>query len=190
MSVAELIASHGYVALALGLCIEGETVVLAAGIAAWRGLLSLGPVIMIAFVVSFLIDQVLFYVGRFQGGRVRRRFPVVARVAPRIDPWLQRHQNWLIIGMRFMIGLRTAAPLMIGAARISPLRFASLNLIGAAIWSVVVATGGYFFGSAIERALEQLHLIDGWIFAGAGLLASLLVITFLVRNAVTRRTAA
>src|SRR5262245_58419112 len=61
------IAKWGYVAIATGVLVEGETLVLVAGAMAHRGLLSLWGVILAAFLTSLLGDQLWFELGARYG---------------------------------------------------------------------------------------------------------------------------
>ena len=53
--------------------------------------------------------------------------------------WNKQHQNLLILGFRFLYGLRSVTPFVIGMSGISWLRFALLNVIGAGIWASAFA---------------------------------------------------
>lgn len=163
MSVTELVSHYGYFAVAIGCLLEGETVLLTAGFAAHRGMLGLWPVLGIAFVASALGDQIFFQLGRHQGARLKARFPALARAAPRIDELLTRYHTPLILGIRFMVGLRVAGPILIGSAGIAPLRFTLLNLCGAAVWACVIGLAGYTFGAVIETFLGDLRHLEEWI---------------------------
>ena len=67
--------------------------------------------------------------------------------------------------MRFVFGLRTVLPFVIGMGRISTLRFQLLNLGGAIFWSVTIAAGGYAFGRILEQALGNLRRYEEILFA-------------------------
>ena len=64
MDLSGLIEDHGYLGLVLGSLIEGETFVVLAGFAAYRGYLSLPLVIVVATVMNFAWDQLYFWIGR------------------------------------------------------------------------------------------------------------------------------
>ena len=55
---------HRQLSLVLGSLIEGETFVVLAGFAAYRGYLSLPLVIVVATVMNFAWDQLYFWIGR------------------------------------------------------------------------------------------------------------------------------
>jgi membrane protein DedA with SNARE-associated domain len=157
---AELLSQYGYLALAIGCFLEGETLLLLAGVAAHGGFLSLPLVVLVAFVSGTLGDQFYFFVGRRWGDKVLGRWPRFEAPAARVERLIERHAEWLIVGVRFMYGLRLIGPVVIGMSKVSPLRFIVFNMIGAAIWAIVVAGAGYFFGHAIQWLLADLELFE------------------------------
>jgi membrane protein DedA with SNARE-associated domain len=148
LSLTAAVARYGYFAVAVGAILEGESVLLAAGVAAHQGLLDLRIVMVVAAIASTLGDQTYFQIGRRWGGLLLDRFPPLARRGPQVHTLLNRYHTSLILGIRFMIGLRIAGPLMMGWARVDPWRFAGLNTLGAVVWAVLVASVGYGLGNA------------------------------------------
>ena len=61
-----------------------------------------------------------------------------------------------VFAVRFLYGMRLIGPVVIGASGLSPLRFALLNALGAAVWATVFASAGYFAGEALETLLGNL----------------------------------
>lgn len=70
MNMETLIATYGYAAVAVGAFMEGEIVLILGGFAAQRGYLSLPWVIVVAFIATFLGDQILFHLGRWKGDAI------------------------------------------------------------------------------------------------------------------------
>ena len=100
------------------------------------------------------------------------KFSSVERQAERVNDLIRRHSTWLIVGVRFMYGLRVAGPVLIGMAGVSHLRFAILNAVGALVWAVVIAGAGYLFGHAVALILHdarRYELALLLIIAAAGL---------------------
>jgi membrane protein DedA with SNARE-associated domain len=147
-----------------GTLLEGETILVLAGFAAHQGHLSLPWVIAIAFCGGALGDQFFFFVGRRYGEALLRRLPRLARHAQRVDELLLRHHAGLIVGVRFMYGLRIAGPIVIGMSPVPARRFLLFNLIGAAIWSVAVAGVGFLFGHTLEWLITDLNRYE-WVAA-------------------------
>lgn len=167
------IENYGYLAILIGTFFEGETILILAGLAAHLGYLQLPWVIAAAFTGSLAGDQLYFRLGRRHGQRWLERRPRWQRRSHRVLVLLERHQTLLIIGFRFLYGLRTAAPFVIGMSGISPQRFLLLNTIGALLWSVAVGVLGYLFGHTFELLLGEIRRYELELFtviAIAGLL--------------------
>ena len=83
----------------------------------------------------------------------------------RANRLIDRFQTPLILGFRFLYGLRTVMPFAIGISRVRVLRFVLLNAIGAIVWAGVVAGGGYLFGNALEGLLGNIRHYEKILFA-------------------------
>jgi membrane protein DedA with SNARE-associated domain len=161
----------GYAALFIGTLLEGETIVFLAGLAAHHGYLSFPVVVLVSVTGGFLSDQILFYVGRRYGERVFARFPGVAARVPRVQALLRRWDVLAILLVRFLYGLRIAAPIVIGSCGIAPWRLALFDFIGAVLWAFVVAGLGYFAGQAVQYWIARLDLSVVLALMSAALLA-------------------
>lgn len=156
MSLPELLADYGYLAVFIGCLLEGETILVLAGFAAQQGLLSLPAVVALAFVGGTLGDQGFFFVGRRYGVALLQRFPSFTNAALRVNRLLLRHHAGLIVGVRFMYGLRIAGPVVIGMSDVPALRFLGFNVLGAAIWAVLITGVGYVFGQSMHWLMADL----------------------------------
>ena len=157
MSLAQLVTQYGYAAVLVGSLLEGETVLLLAGLAAHQGYLSFPLVVALAFCGGTLGDQILFHLGRRHGIALLRRSPTLAARAEPVARLIRRHQVSLIIGVRFMYGLRLIGPLAIGMSDVSATRFALLNMLGAALWAPLVTGVGYLFGQTLRWLITDLE---------------------------------
>jgi membrane protein DedA with SNARE-associated domain len=160
MSLTDLLSQYGYFALFVGCLLEGETLLLLAGLAAHGGYLSLPVVAAVAFVGGTLGDQVAFFIGRRYGESLLGRWASLEAPAARVRRLIDRHAGLLIIGVRFMYGLRLVGPVAIGMSNVLTSRFIVFNLIGAAIWAVGVSSAGYVFGHAIEWLIADLEHLE------------------------------
>ena len=170
MDFASAVQQYGYVAVFLGSLFEGETVVALAGLAAHRGYLSLPAVILLAAAGGFLGDQTAFFLGRRYGTLLVARYPRLAAQVARADRLLERYDAALIIGLRFVYGLRMTGVVALGMTGIRWLRFAALNLVGALIWAPLVVGAGYLFGDLLQRLLRNFERMEHWVFAALALL--------------------
>lgn len=164
--ISALVASYGYFAVFAGALLEGETILIAAGFAAHRGLLDWPLVIAVAIVGGVLGDQLAFQLGRWKGEALIDRFPAIAAQKERVHTLLERHATIFILSVRFLYGLRIAGPVILGSSRVSVLRFAILNVIGAIPWAILVSGAGYFFGYAMNALVANLKHIEQALLIG------------------------
>lgn len=174
VSLPQLISDYGYLAVAVGTFLEGESILLLAGFAAHRGYLDLSTVILVAMCASVFGDQLYFGLGHWHGPRLLSRFPGLARAKARVERHVLRHQNLLMLLMRFLYGLRVGGPIILGMHAVRWRRFLVFNLLGALIWAPLVAGLGYVSGGALERWLGDIQAYEG-LFMLAVLLLAILV---------------
>ncbi|MCA8949082.1 MAG: DedA family protein [Planctomycetes bacterium] len=153
----QLVVTYGYWAIVLGTFLEGETILLVGGYAAHRGWLALPFVMLAAFAGSAAGDQLYFLLGRWRGARLLARHPDWVSRVERARQLLHTHRNAIVLGCRFLYGLRIVIPFAVGAAGIAPARFFALNLVGAAVWAAAFGYGGYCLGAALERVLGDIE---------------------------------
>jgi len=152
----ELIATYGYPAIMLGTFFEGETIVLVAGYLASRDYLSLQWAIVFAFLGSWAGDSLYFFIGRRWGDKLLARRPQWRPAAQRALDLLHRYHAVFILSFRFLYGLRTVSPFVIGMSKVPTLRFLVLNLIASVIWASIFTTAGYLLGTALESVLSEV----------------------------------
>ena len=149
--------------------LEGETIVFLAGLAAQHGYLWFPAVVALAVTGGFLADQFFFFIGRRYGDRVIARGPSVASRAPRIQAQVRRWDVLAIVAVRFLYGLRTAAPVVIGTCGIALWRVIVYDFIGALLWGALVAGAGYFAGQALQEWFGRIDPDAGLFLIGIAL---------------------
>ena len=173
-----LIERYGYLATFAGTLIEGESLLILSGLAAHRGYLSLPFVVLVGAAGGAIGDMVFFLLGRHYGKSLLSRFPRFAPAADRVLGMIERHPTATILGVRFMYGLRTAGPAIIGTTKLPFLQFVLVNLIGAGAWSACWAGAGYLVGKAAEHLLGDLAKIEREFFAAAIVAVVLAIVAF------------
>ncbi|MDC9811508.1 MULTISPECIES: DedA family protein [Rhizobium] len=158
MSIEALIEHYGLLAIFLGAAFEGETAAFLGGVIAHRGLLSYWSASLAATAGSFAGDQLWFFAGRYAArwGLVRRLMqrPAMARAAR----LLETYPTGFIFAFRFLVGLRTISPVVIGTTRIPTGKFVVLNAAAALVWGQLFTALGYLFGHGIQHTLGHLPL--------------------------------
>ncbi len=186
MTLHSFIDSYGYLAIFIGTFLEGETILVLGGIAAYTGHLQLRWVIGAAFLGSLTGDQLFFYLGRKHYHLVLSRLPSWKTRIDKVHALLERYRTLLILSFRFLYGLRTVSPFMIGMSTVPTARFVILNIVGAFVWALAVGSGGYFFGSAIESVIGHFKRYEATFFALAAIAA---LTIWIVRVMLRRRRA-
>lgn len=174
MDLQGFIENYGYAAILVGTFLEGETILILAGLAAHLGYLNLPLVILAAFAGSLSGDQLYFYLGRKHNSYILKRKPAWEPRIAKFNRLLERYHTLLILSFRFFYGLRTVSPFAMGMSSVSTARFAVLNAIGALVWAVSFGTGGYFFGQALEIIIGDLKKYE-FILLGTIALAGTIV---------------
>jgi membrane protein DedA with SNARE-associated domain len=173
MDMQTIIENYGYAAILIGTFLEGETILVLAGLAAHQGYLTLGGVIAAAFLGSLWGDQLFFYLGRKHRQAVLAKRPAWKTKAEKVHKLMSRYQTPMILSFRFLYGLRTVAPFVIGTSAVSFKKFAFLNAIGALVLAVAVGSGGYLFGNALELFIGKVKHYEVQVFAIIALLGLL-----------------
>jgi len=170
--ILQTLADYGYLAVFIGCLLEGETILVLAGFACHQGHLSVPLTLLVAVTGATLGDQLFYWVGRYRGPALFARFPSLAERAKRVFVSLDRYDALVVMGVRFVYGLRIAGPIAIGAVHMPPQRFACFNLLGAMLWAPLVGAVGYLFGSTLEALIgdvERIELAGTVLIVGAAL---------------------
>jgi membrane protein DedA with SNARE-associated domain len=166
MTLEWAIMNFGYPAVLVGTFFEGEIILILAGFAAHRGYLHLPLVIVAAFLGSLFGDQFYFFLGRRRGKTVLAKHPEWEARIGRFKGLMERYHTLIILGFRFLYGLRTIAPFAIGLSSIPAWKFVILNALSAAVWAVVLGILGYVFGHTMELMLDEIKRYEIAVMAG------------------------
>jgi membrane protein DedA with SNARE-associated domain len=184
MTAADFVHDYGYYAVMVGTFFEGEMVMLAAGVAASTGLLSLPYLILAGMTGIFASDTFCFLLGRLLGERLKRWFP---RLHARLDGvfrLIERYQDQLIVYFQFFPGLCTVTPVAFGMTRIPLLRFMALDFVGNAFWTLVFSLGGYAFGATFEKLVQDSRR---WELGIYGVFIVVVLLAWWIKRLVGRR---
>lgn len=123
--------------------------------------------------------QFYFFLGQRYGDRILARFPSWKPRAKKVQALLRKYDTALVLGIRFLYGLRTVGPIVIGMSHVPLFRLVTLNAIGTAIWAPLIAGGGYLLGNTLELVLADVKRYEEIVLA---LLAFLGLVAWVVRR--------
>ena len=177
-----LIAQYGLLLVFVNVLIEQAGVpvpavptLIVAGAMAANGKLPLAGVVLAALLASLFSDLLWYWAGRRFGTRVMR---TICRISLSPDSCVKqselRFQRWrgrVLLIAKFVPGLSTVAPPLVGAMGLRLPTFVLLDGLGTLLWAGVAIGLGYRFATQIDRLLAA--------FASAGTLAFELLLLLL-----------
>ncbi len=140
--------------LFIGFVLPGDSLLIAAGVAAQRGHLDLKILIPLLIIAAITGDATGYAIGRKAGPLLfaredarffKRRYVEQARV------FFERHGGKAITISRFMAIIRSFVPSVAGAAGMPYRRFTAYNVAGGILWVFSMTYAGYFIGEAAEK---------------------------------------
>jgi membrane protein DedA with SNARE-associated domain len=156
-----------------GVPLPGETSLVAGGVLASKGHLSIYLVIVAAAAGAIVGDNIGYVIGR-RGGRwlLNRGGPRRRRLLARGEEFFEKHGAKAVFFGRWLPGLRITASWLAGIHKMKWQRFAFWNAAGGIGWAISVGTAAYLLGQAAATAFRTFGLIGAGIvvLAVAGLL--------------------
>lgn len=158
----EAIAQAGIIAIALivfaesglliGFFLPGDTLLIAAGILASQGALSIETTILAIVVAAIVGDNVGYTIGQISGKRLfHKKEGILFRqeYVERAQAFYDKHGGKTIIIARFVPIVRTFAPMVAGIGKMPRGKFFVYNVVGALLWGVGLTLLGYWLGGVI-----------------------------------------
>lgn len=167
----EIVEKYGLLAIFFMAIIEGDITLLLAGVlahSAFFGEYSFIKVLCAGTMGGVISDNVAYAIGRGTRTSVREfRFYIMAR--PRMDRLTEKFGALSIFLSKYIYGLRWAACIFYGVARMRYTRFLPLTFGSCFLWVFSLSGAGYFFSGAIINLIGDFHHL------GIGLLVILVV---------------
>jgi membrane protein DedA with SNARE-associated domain/membrane-associated phospholipid phosphatase len=150
----------------VGLIAPGETVVIAGGVIAGQGEISLMVLIGIVWSCAVLGDTASFFIGRRLGRRFLERHGPKLKITPerlgQVERYFDRHGGKTILIGRFIGLVRAIAPFVAGSSGLAFRRVFPYSVVGAGLWSTLFCVLGYVFWHSFDRVA---HVAGQAVFA-------------------------
>jgi len=168
-----------------GLPVPGETVLIACGVLASQGSLSIVRVIVVGVLAAIIGDNLGYWAARKGGRPLLERYQLTRKYAdrylPRSERFFAKHGGKAVFFGRFVAVLRVTAAWVAGLSHMRWWRFLVWNAAGGIAWATLIALIAYYLGSAAASALGRYGLYA----AGGALMLSAL--SFLIVRRIERR---
>jgi undecaprenyl-diphosphatase len=139
----------------VGLIAPGETIVLAGGVIAGQGTVSLIVLIGIVWTCAVLGDTASFYIGRRLGRPFLERHGPKVKITPerlsQVEGYFERHGGKTILIGRFIGLVRAIAPFIAGSSGLPLRRVLPYSVVGAGLWGTLFCVLGYVFWQSFDR---------------------------------------
>ncbi len=171
----------------IGLPLPAIPVLIAAGVLAGSGHMSVWTTIGITVVAALMADWIWYELGRRRGRRV---LGWLCRIALEPDSCVRRTEDFFVqhgphslVLAKFIPGLSTVAPPLAGIVGLGAPLFLLYDGLGAVVWAGSSVGLGYLFSDRIEQALTYgNHLAPVATMAALGML-----VAYVAYKAVSRR---
>ena len=178
--MADFLLQHGYTVLfaisliaQLGAPVPVTPVLLAAGVMAKSGQLSLTAIVALSVAASALGHLVWYEAGRRRGTAVLR---LICRISIEPDSCVRqtedlfaRHGGRALVAAPFVPGLGAVAPPLAGMAGMPIRQFLLLDAAGAVLFSAALAGGGFLFGPQLTALVELALRFGAWMALALGI---------------------
>lgn len=148
----------------IGFFFPGDTLLMAAGIFAAQGKLSIVSVILVVIVAAICGDNLGYHIGKRYGrGLFKKKDGIVFRqeYVQRAEHFYEKYGDKMMLIAHFVPVVRTFAPPVAGVAKMNYKKYFLYDTIGIIGWATSVTLLGYFFG-------QQIPNIDSYIMLAVG----------------------
>jgi membrane protein DedA with SNARE-associated domain len=152
--------SLGYVALFLGMILEGDLILFAAGFLSQQGVFTLPIMLSVAFVGVLFGDALWYRAGVLLKVRAKRVEVLVGKIARPFDYHLEKRPFRTIFISKFIYGLHHAILMRAGMLHIPFRKYLKIDIVSTLIWGAVVAGLGYFSSISFTENRHELRSVE------------------------------
>lgn len=152
------LSTYGYIILFLYSLGGGMVALIAAGVLSYGGHMDLSISILVAFVANTLGDLALFYMSRYNKSQMMPYLRKHRRKMALSHILMKKYGDKIIFIQKFIYGIKTLIPIVIGFTKYSAFKFNILNAVSALLWSLIVGIASYEAGSSLMKASVYISL--------------------------------
>jgi len=191
-SALQFLITNGYWIAVPVMIVEGPIATMVMAFFASFGYFNPFVVFMFSFLADMVSDGVFYLIGRAGGGSFVRHFGKFFKLSPRmfeaVRNFYEKHGGKSIFLAKILVGVVPPIFIVAGYSRMNIKRFYTFAALGGIIWSGVLVSLGYFFGSQFAGEFGNIsELMTGIGLVMVGLLALFIVYRFYLHNIIEKR---
>lgn len=162
--VQPLLDRYGYAAAfaatmaeGMGIPMPGQTLLIAAALAAAKGQINITLLLFLVLVGAVFGNSIGYAIGRWGGRAVLDKLKVNPQRQRRCDELFAERGGLVILLARFLDGLRQLNGIIAGVTRMPWWKFTAYNIAGALLWTCAWGLGTYYFGRDIHVIAAFFH---------------------------------
>jgi len=175
----------GYALLFLGMIIEGEVILMTAGILANLGALSLESVFIVSYLGVLVNDVFWYHIGMYLKNNHGHQSLLLwaERKVKSFLPGIEKNPAYAIFISKFIAGINHPTIVILGFLKINFKYFMKLQIFASLVWTLVFISLGFVFG---HTAISFSHKIHEFIIAAILLMAAAMLLERSIRYVVNK----
>lgn len=170
----EIIQTGGLIAIVLivyvenglffGFFLPGDYLLFLSGVFCATKILSVSIVILLlcVFIAGVLGSLTGYGSGRYFGESILNRKDSLIfkkKYIENTEKYFDKYGSQTLVIARFLPIIRTFAPIIAGLVRMKFPKYLLYNVLGAALWTILLVGGGYYFGIQFPWIVDYVHYI-------------------------------
>ncbi len=155
----QFIQDWGYIALFLYSFGGGFLALAIAGAFSYAGDLNIYVCIVVAFLANFIGSQFLFYLAKTNKDYANDMLKNHERKIALVRVMLRKYGSLMIFIQKYIYGVKTLIPLVMGLSTYSAIKFMILNLFASFLWALVIGYLSFTAGELLMNFADNFKYI-------------------------------
>lgn len=175
----------GYLVLFLGMIVEGEVILMTAGILANLGALSLEDVFIVSFLGVLANDVIWYHIGVYLKNNHGHQSLLLRaeRKVKSLLPGIEKNPAYAIFISKFIAGINHPTLVILGFLKINFKYFMKLQFFASLVWTLVFISLGFAFG---HTAISLSRKVDVFIIYAIALMAAAMLLERGIRYVINK----
>ena len=155
----QFIQDWGYIALFLYSFGGGFLALAIAGAFSYAGDLNIYITVIVAGVSNFIGSQFLFYFAKYNKSYMDETVNKHRRKVAMVKNMLKKYGSFMIFIQKYIYGVKTLVPLVMGISAYNPFKYTVLNAIASAIWAIVIGYISFTAGKLLLSFADDFKYV-------------------------------